>query len=641
MKEQFQSFTQLCTRSLADDPALRLEVGHELETHLEDACVEERSEGKSETEAENLAKKRFGEPEELAQSLLDANRKRLKLRARIRLAVKVALIPVILIGLALCIDLRTMAGICLLLNPTKFFAPANSWQEKVFLAVATHDISHLHKEDQEFVRHFLQLWTPGKKSSWQRERYEKDPENRIFAANYVLSIIPDEKPGSTDKGRANYLRILEHGRRIDPDNALYDYLEADLVMHSALKWEKTEHGIGPKKKTDWHYTVEDRAAFDHGMKLYLAALKKPFVNTCSMEPSTEACRLLNPQKDFLGLLERISIYANTHLGFLNRTREFSRKSVAYGEILLKEGKTAEAEKYFHSWRTFIPQQQKYNSNTLIEVLVYCSCIGTYLDSAQKRGDTVEAEKLNRIYTILQEWKERKDSNNDNIRKHGGILSGIFLSALKEKIPVRELEPERKLSYLIGDLAALALLSLLLMVLIVSFGIGVLISYFTGRRPFLLLLPLKSYQKILLFGVLIPIGIVLLYTHIDVLGGRDLSIQANLLRWGLGVTGIVLIFPFVFSEIFLHELKKQGKQLGFRRGKLPFATASLNMLCAFALLLFVTGCLLRPLLAWECRYRLAQDRLLNTTTGFTQLENQVTVELNAELADAIAKADQKP
>ncbi len=641
MKEQFQSFTQLCTRSLADDPALRLEVEQELKGHLEDACEEERSEGKSESEAEDQAKKRFGEPEELAQSLLDANRRKLKLRARIRLAAKIALIPAILIGLALCIDLRTLAGISLMFNSKLFSPPPNSWQESVFLAITTHDIDRLDKNDQEFVRYFLQSWTPGKKSPWEKKQYEKDPENRIFTANYAMSLIPAEKNHWTDKERANYLRVLEHGRRIDPDNALYDYLEADFAIRSALKWEKIEHGIGQKKKTDWNYTVEDRAAFDRGMKLYLAALNKPFVNTYSMEAPTEVHRLLNPENDFLGLLERIIVYSNTPLYFLNRTRELSRRSVAYGEILLKEGKTAEAEKYLHSWRKFIPQQQKYDSNTLIEVLVYYACIGVYLDSAQKRGDTVEAEKLNRISSIYQAWKAKEDSNNDNIRNHGGIFSGTLLPMLKERIPVKELEPERKLTYLVGDLIALACLSLLLTVLIVTLGIGVLVSYFIGHHPFLLPFPLKSGWRILLFGVLIPIGIFLLYTHFDILGGRDLSIQANPLRWGLGVIGIVFVFPFVFGAIFMRELKKQGKRLGFRKGRLPFATTSLNMLYAFAALLLVTGCILRPLLAWECRYRLTQDRLINTAKGFTQLENQVTAELNQKLADAIAAADRKP
>ena len=639
MKEQFQSFTQLCTRSLAGDPALRLEVGHELETHLEDAYEEERSEGKNETEAENQAKKRFGEPEEVAQSLLDANRRRLKLRARIRLAVKLALIPAILIGLALCIDLRTLAGIQLL-NPGRCLVSTNTWQGKLFLAVFDHDINHLHEKDQEFIRHFLLPWTPGKKSPWEKERYERDPENLASTAAYALSEFPAGENLLTNRDRANYLRILEHGRRIDPDNALYDYLEAHLVTLSALKWEKISHGTGEKKETDWQYTVEDRAALDHGMKLYLAALNKPFVKTYSMDAPAEICRLLNPRDDYLGLLERINIYANTPLSFLSQMCALNRKSVAYGEILWKEGKTAEAEKYLHSWRKFIPRQQKYNSNTLIEVLAYYDCIGVYLDSALKRGDTAEAEKLNRISAILRNRKAQKDSNHENIQKHGGILSGTFLPALKEKIPVQELEPERKLSYLVNDLLALALLSLLLTFCIILFAGGILASRFAGHRPFLLFLPWKSYRTVLLWGILVPIGIFLLYTHVDVLSGRDLSVQANLLRLGLGMLGIVIIFPLIFESLFAWQLKKQGKILGFAGGKIPFATLCLNQLFAFAALLLVTGCVLRPLLDWECRRCIEKDEVFNTDRGFTKVEAETATRLNAELADAIATADQK-
>jgi uncharacterized Tic20 family protein len=133
----------------------------------------------------------------------------------------------------------------------------------------------------------------------------------------------------------------------------------------------------------------------------------------------------------------------------------------------------------------------------------------------------------------------------------------------------------------------------------------------------------------------------LYTHIDGFSGRNLSVQANLLRWGLGMLGIVIIFPLIFESLFAWQLKKQGKILGFTGGKVPFATLCLNQLFAFAALLLVTGCVLRPLLAWECRRCIEKDEVFNTDRGFTKVEAETATRLNAELADAIAAADQKP
>lgn len=625
MKEQFQSFTQLCTRSLADDPALRLEVGHELEGHLEDACAEERSEGKSESEAEDQAKKRFGEPEELAQSLLDANRRKLKLRARLRLAAKIALIPAILIGLALCIDLRTLAGFVFL---------GDSDQFSIFQTVIDWETRHLSAQDKQFISRYF-----GAHSDFGKEQYESSPESKLFTANYLLTLFETLKIRPTAERQAELQRVITQGRRIDPDNALYDYIEANSILLSALQWDKSDNPYSPEFSPIPR--ILDRQALDHAMKLYRSGLEKPFIKTYAMGITVEIERLINPSDDFLGLLEKISIRVNSRFHSLPMANTLFRASIFYAKILKQEEKTVEATQYLHSWRQFLPQLLTYNANALIEILVYYNGLKIYRNAAQQFGDMEEAKKLEIILADLEDWKRKAGSNSENIRNYGGILVNLLLPALQEDIPIHEFEPERKLTYLLGDLTAFAILSLLLAVLIVIFGIGVLAPYSVGYRPFLLLLPLKSYQRILLFGVLIPIGIFLLYTHFDILGGRDLSIQRNLLRWGLGVIGIVFVFPFVFGATFMRELKKQGKRLGFQKGRLPFATACLNMLCAFTALLFITGCVLRPLLAWECRRYIARDKLFNTDFGFTQVENQVVKQLKTKLADAIAAADQKP
>lgn len=633
MKEQFQSFTQLCTRSLADDPALRLEVGQELENHLEDACAEERSEGKTDAEAEELAKQRFGEPEELAQSLLDANRRRLKLRARLRLAVKIALIPAVLIGLALCIDLRTLAGFTLLdeLHVGAHSSPlSKNFPGKLFNRVIEHDLNHLSEKDRDLVQSFLQSWFPGQKTTWEKACFEADPENPMFTAHYALSLIPADMNRWGEKERTEYLRVLGRGRRIDPDNALYDYLEADLALRTAL--------VAGKK--DGEYEITDRAALDRSMKLYLAGLRKPFVRIYAMDLPTEVSRLLNPDNDYLGMLERISIYASAPLSFLNRERWLTKTSLFYAETLQREGKTAEAEPYFRAWRQFIPQMQKFDSKTLIEVLVHYNCIKIHQESAEKRGDKAEAETLAKIYAPMKHWKEQKDPNVELLQKHAGVLSAILLPALREEIPLKELGPERRLSYLVLDLAGLAALSLLLAACILILTAAVLAARLAGNRPFLLLLPGKAYLRVLLWGIAVPIAAFLLYTHIDALGGRDLSLSANLQRLTAGLIGIVLVFPLVFKLVYRHELKKQGKALGFPKGRLPFATACLNMLCGFAALLLVTGCVLRPLLAWECRRNIEKNELFDTDRGFTRIEVETTNRFNAILADAIAAADQK-
>ena len=631
MKEQFQSFTQLCTRSLADDPALRLEVGHELEGHLEDACAEERSEGKSEAEAEDQAKKRFGEPEELAQSLLDANRRKLKLRARIRLAAKIALIPAILIGLALCIDLRMLTGFTLLckLGDPWGFPYAQCLPDEWFRPVMEHELNHLPESERDLVRANLLLCAPRGKSPWEKACYEANPESPLFTANYALSLAQQLDRGQGEKERAEYLRVLERGRRIDPDNALYDYLEADLVLRSALTFENDK------------YEIRDRAALDRGMRIYLAALQKPFARTYAMDLSDTICRRLNPANDYLGMLERISIYSTTPMNFISIERKLTIIDLFYGELLLKEGKTAEAEPYFNAWRKFIPQIQKFDSRNLIEALVGYSCIKLYREAAEKRGDTAEAETLAKIYAPMKNWKEKGSRNTESLAKHSGMLTEMLLPPMREEVPADQFAPDRRLTYLLFDLAGLAVLSILLTICILFLAVAVAAARLMGKRPFLLLLPWKSYLRILVWGIAVPIAAFLLYTHIDALGGRDLSVRLNHPRLWAGFIGIILVFPVIFELVYLREQRKLGKHLGFRKGILPFATTYLNQLFAFAALLLITGCVLRPLLTWECRYYIAENKLFSADRGYTQVEVETGNRLNAELADAIAAANQKP
>ncbi len=58
-----------------------------------------------------MTKKRFGQPEELAVQLLNANIKRFSFRARMRRLLKIVVIPLFLAGIILCLDLRFWGGL--------------------------------------------------------------------------------------------------------------------------------------------------------------------------------------------------------------------------------------------------------------------------------------------------------------------------------------------------------------------------------------------------------------------------------------------------------------------------------------------------------------------------------------------------
>ena len=645
MRESFKQFTELCTRPLADDPTLRMEIGRELENHLEDACEEELADGRaeSEAEAEENAKKRFGEPEELAGSLLDANFSRLKLRARIRSIIKIALVPAILIGLLCCLDLRTLSGLILLNtlgNGPRLLAPG-SVHEKIFHSVIDGDMDNLNEKEKNWVWSYFTPWSSEGWREMEKARYESRPDSKMFTADYALALVnPEQK--QDEATRAELSKLIAHGRRIDPDNALYDYLEAAEAIADGVSFQKTKDSRTPGK-TLWRPVLKDRTALERGMKIYLAGLQKPFVDSRVMDIRNTISLRLSRKDDFLSLMENTMLNESTKLAysklsFLDLVGKMNRNCILYGETLAQEGKTEEARVYLESWRKFIPQMLEHNSDSLLEVTIYYGFINDYLASAQKLGNHTEAEKLARINQIVTKWRKQRDPNRKNYLKYAGLLSSIQLPVLGKEVAIDNLAPERKLSYLSGDLVGLGALGLWKTWNILFLAVMVLFYFLAGRRPFLLLLPWKSYRRILIWGILVPIAVYLTYTNIDALGGRNLSIPINLGRFGLGLFALVFIFPMIYESLFLRELKKQATVLGFPKGKLPVTTRYFNLLCAMAAFLLIAGGILRPLLATECRRALEEDTIFSTQYDSCKPEMDDIAMLAGRLRLAIDSTD---
>ena len=87
-KDPIETKLSECTRLLSDDPELLQENRTELRSHLLAARDALTSEGTSQAEAAETACRQFGDSEEVAQALLQADFPRLKLRSKIRLFIR-------------------------------------------------------------------------------------------------------------------------------------------------------------------------------------------------------------------------------------------------------------------------------------------------------------------------------------------------------------------------------------------------------------------------------------------------------------------------------------------------------------------------------------------------------------------------
>lgn len=92
-----------CVQPLQRDPEVALDIRRELAGHLEEYLDAGMSEGE--------ALHRFGDPGEIGAGLFQANFKRLKLRAKVRLAVMILAVPAVIGALFVSINVRFWTGV--------------------------------------------------------------------------------------------------------------------------------------------------------------------------------------------------------------------------------------------------------------------------------------------------------------------------------------------------------------------------------------------------------------------------------------------------------------------------------------------------------------------------------------------------
>ena len=580
----FKTFVATCTRSLADDEAMRREVSFELNNHLEEAYEEELSRAESPEEAAEMAKKRFGQPEELAVQLLNANIKRFSFRVRMRWLLKIVFIPLFLAGIILCLDLRFWGGLVVFDH-----AEGGSWgippviDELLIDLIYPEELRSTSPAKELLAAQFAGIDHVGELKN-AAELYKFDPASKIYTAYYAQLLAMDiQEFRKTDKTYSNqFYHIIAHGREIDPDNALYDYLEAYVISECSI--ENMNDSDEKQDTGSTEFIISDRAGLDRAMDIYLAGTRKPFMKTYNTKLAEEAYSFLRGNMDLLHVYQRIAVYSDIMLPYLSMLKSLTMNMIFYGEILMEEG-SASGEKLLKSWKDFLPQIIG-NSECIIDVLVYGNFADMYLEAIQRHGGN--SSTLAQVADIIHCWQEAGDANAEIKEKYKPIFSRNFLIKGEYKLPEDCFVAENRMFYSVLDMYSLLPLCLMLTVLIIIFAVIAGVNRLRGRKPFIMLLPWRSYCRIVVVGIVIPLGLFFLYIHIDWLSGRNMPAVDNLLHIGLEKLVFVVCFPIYFGIIVRQQLKKSGKNMGFPHGKIPVGTYCLNMMFFWTLLLCMTG-----------------------------------------------------
>ncbi|MHB9026876.1 MAG: permease prefix domain 1-containing protein [Armatimonadota bacterium] len=568
MDDRLSKLAEEASAALRDDPELRLEVKAELTAHLEETAQTFAEEGKDETESIDLAVKAFGPAPEVAQQLLAANQRRMKLRALARLVLRAAIIPAAVI-LAVVIGYGRLINLGNTLRMWSMLSGLGSESSPFILFNL--DLPLTLSADDQYDR--LQKWfifsgdrKRESRAEQQRAIWEKQPENTVYLANYVSTLM-----------RGYFGEVAEQdmrqGEKLDTDNAIYHYCLARSMDHDALvimddSQPRANDRPGSERMFNLVYSLQDRQKLDRAMAEVRRGLEKPFTSAYHRQMLHERLAVLPSDDCFRDATMQLLVSASVLLPEYSHYRQIAREMPYYGQLLLAEGRRKEAEIFLDGWQR-LPVQILNGEDSLIGVLVAVSCAKITGEGAaevyERFGEPERARKIRIQLARFLKPHERWDRWDEIHSKDAGLFEVVFPPRNKPFIHAGELTPLHRLEYTLLEEAVVSLLVVFLMILLIAQVVTGL-SWKLALRgedtsPLLLLPSVKSSLRILLVGFLCPLIVYLLYSRLPVLAGRDQSLVAQWPRVGMEVLLLVLVLFVLPTSMLVREIRQKCFQVG--------------------------------------------------------------------------------
>ncbi|MHB9134715.1 MAG: permease prefix domain 1-containing protein [Armatimonadota bacterium] len=564
MDEQpFEQLVDDVTAGLKADPELRLDIRAELLTHLGDTAEHFTTEGKSPEESAEQAARVFGSPLEIAGELLEANRRRMRLRALVRLVAGALLLPV-----ALLVALYTGYG---------RFARL-TWSDGMEIYSSTQSrppqLPLLNSPAQQEKMRKIQSVVDnlaGKESNADRlraywEARRNDPDARIYYAYYSSSLY------TLDDKFASAMRL---GEQIEPDNAMYNYRLAWYYLSKGMiaKAEK-------RKEKDQVLTDEilDQHAMELGVAEYRKGVAKPYLNDYKITMLQKKLGMLPTPRLTEDYMQRMVIAASELFPALTGYRTLARKIPGCARLLITKGQREEAEALLSSWHIY-PMQIIHNSDTLIHVQVGMACtvvIGKEsADIFDSLGRATQARQIReKVVQIDAAVKKQKidpamDTAKANLNKHNSVIASIMLPVFGGYSPPppptsEELAPSRYHEQTLLEEVALTAVLLLLVFAMVASVTTSAYWFFNLRAakaaPLLLLPRWQETLRVVALGILLPLAVYYLYSR-SPWGGREYGFGYMWPRVSAEFLVIMLVLLYLPAAMAGRLIRRRCETLG--------------------------------------------------------------------------------
>ena len=625
--DELKAFAEMCSKSLSDDVELRQKAKAELLDHLEDA-YEEELQNATEEEALSNTFKRFGSPEEISSQLVESNAARLSQNAKIRRAVKWLLVPLMVVGVLFCIDVRgILASVTLLktMRPSWFEHNPGSddhWSLRWDVNLKTRKLSDY---EQSLFDYY---YGKGDRLEILSRLYEVHRDDAMLCAIFALELSQPKA-----KMQEKLPEVIANGRRIDPSNALYDYLESLMLMRDGCELPPLgPNWLNSRKEDDVsveNYVIKDRGKLDKAIAIYRQGVSKGKLNTYGDGLWKRIQGMLKIREDLLGGMQMIDFRSKEQLLFWAIARKIQRYVVTYCDILRVEGNNANAIELLATCRPFLSQYLNLDNIHYVEILGFFRISEELLSCAKRLGAT---DEITAWQTIVDSEKERRAmlQANRSYMDACGLISGMAEPFSTESTDIKEWTIERRLEAAAFDSASIALACLCLLVVIAIFGVDVLAMWIGGRRPFLFIMHQSYYKSLLIKGLLLPTLIYFVLTTIIAgKGGPWFVLQV------IPFAYLSLLWPLCYGVCCNHALKKWIRSIGGGSHEGFSVSRSFNMLCLFVVLLLFFGCILRPIAELRERHYARKETLVIPWDGVEIAEERVTRNLQKRLLEQIS------
>lgn len=552
MNKAFDDLVARLTERFKVDPELRLEIGHELRTHLEDCAAEFKAGGASQEESEKSAIKAMGDETELAEKLWQANRGRIRVRKTIRWAAGVTLIPaagaaaVSIAWSGIVSFALLMSTLAMIPKQIAYWPRQNETNGNPIYAIAEHSRQNLLQSlSDESKLVFQASFPPGiaqfalanalENGKALADRY---PNDSVYWANYALRMY-ECLSTSTDARKIPSLEaVLERGKQLDPDNALYWMLKAEVLWNAATR---NVADIDPKpvgfdftlpshkRVRDefyfYEYHVTDPALFEQALAEFHEAASKATFNSYTVELAQRSLALLPPpvtlhdwamQTNYEGQIQL------PYILFLN-TEIWTAGSFAYHAAEQGDGKRA--IQILHDARRLA-----------LLALQHCHLLWEleYVEGAIRESlgvDTMVYQRLNRprdfemaVARFEGVWRDDSDIQRQVRAQFGNLKNSAMDNMLipngvdKTRI---DLPAGRSMEYAMFDSLGLSfLLILLLLAALFWIGRGGIARLRGGAESAFLFVGWRRLAKVVLISTALPLCVYGVYVWLTPWGGRD-------------------------------------------------------------------------------------------------------------------------